>query len=95
MSLHFILRSALCLILFFATSSSSAQIFFPPVTNYSSNMYNAASQNWGLSSDVDGVLYAANNEGLLRFDGQRWEVFTLPNQILKLSMKLKKKLIYL
>ena len=86
MSLHFILRSALCLILFFATSSSSAQIFFPPVTNYSSNMYNAASQNWGLSSDVDGVLYAANNEGLLRFDGQRWEVFTLPNQTIVRSV---------
>ena len=61
------------------TSLSYGQNFFPPVTNYSSRDYNAASQNWGLSTNAEGVLYAANNEGLLRFDGQRWEVFTLPN----------------
>ena len=61
-------------------TKSYGQNFLPPVTNYNSNTYNAASQNWGLSTDQDGVLYAANNEGLLRFDGQRWDVFTLPNQ---------------
>lgn len=67
-------------VLLLSGTSNYAQNFFPPVTNYSSNTYNAASQNWGLSTDADGILYAANNEGLLRFDGQRWEVFTLPNQ---------------
>ena len=59
---------------------ASAQNFLPPVTNYNSTTYNAASQNWGLSTDSDGTLYAANNDGLLRFDGERWEVFTLPNK---------------
>lgn len=70
----------ICTFLLLCGATNYAQNFFPPVTNYSSNTYNAASQNWGLSTDQDGILYAANNEGLLRFDGQRWEVFTLPNQ---------------
>ncbi|MGO4913698.1 LuxR C-terminal-related transcriptional regulator [Leeuwenhoekiella sp. W20_SRS_FM14] len=71
------------LLLFILTLSQMrvlAQNFLPPVTSYSSSDYDAASQNWGLSTDEDGTLYAANNEGLLRFDGQRWEVFTLPNK---------------
>ncbi|RXG18280.1 hypothetical protein DSM03_101962 [Leeuwenhoekiella aestuarii] len=74
------LNRFILVVLLLSGTSNYAQNFFPPVTNYSSNTYNAASQNWGLSTDADGILYAANNEGLLRFDGQRWEVFTLPNQ---------------
>ncbi|MAW94232.1 MULTISPECIES: hypothetical protein [unclassified Leeuwenhoekiella] len=68
-----------CFFLIIFTSLSYGQNFFPPVANYSTRDYNAASQNWGLSTNRDGVLFVANNEGLLRFDGQRWEVFTLPN----------------
>ena len=33
----------------------------PPVQNYSSYEYNAASKNWGLAIDNNGELYAANN----------------------------------
>ena len=73
-------KFALLLALVLLNSAGFAQNFLPPVTNYSSKTYNAASQNWGLSTDDNGTLYAANNEGLLRFDGQRWEVFTLPNK---------------
>ena len=68
------------LVLLFGHFCSLAQNFLPPVTSYNSSDYSAASQNWGLSTDKDGTLYVANNEGLLRFDGQRWEVFTLPNK---------------
>lgn len=68
-----------CCFFLILTTLGYGQNFFPPVTNYSTRDYNAASQNWGLSTNKDGVLFVANNEGLLRFDGQRWEVFTLPN----------------
>ena len=68
------------LVLLFGHFCSLAQNFLPPVTSYNSSDYSAASQNWGLSTDKDGTLYVANNEGLLRFDGQRWELYTLPNK---------------
>ncbi|HEA29368.1 MAG TPA: Two component regulator three Y domain-containing protein [Leeuwenhoekiella sp.] len=59
---------------------ASAQKLLPPVTNYSVKTYNGASQNWGVSSDADGVIYVANNDGLLRYDGQRWQLYSLPNK---------------
>lgn len=54
-----------------------AQDLIPPIQNYSSVQYGAASQNWGISVDDNGIIYAANNEGLLRFDGLQWELFPL------------------
>ena len=59
---------------------TSAQELIPPVLNYNTKTYNAASQNWGLSSDERGFIYVANNEGLLRYDGERWTKFQLPNK---------------
>ncbi|MDT0678030.1 helix-turn-helix and ligand-binding sensor domain-containing protein [Autumnicola musiva] len=49
----------------------------PPIQNYSSVEYNAASQNWDVGIDEEGILYSANHQGLLSFDGQRWELFPL------------------
>lgn len=48
----------------------------PYVQQYKKIEYKAGNQNWGLSVDpVDGVVYAANTGGLLRFDGQQWRLF--------------------
>ncbi|HER40352.1 MAG TPA: histidine kinase, partial [Salinimicrobium catena] len=41
--------------------------------------YGGASQNWAISGDDRGIIYAANNKGLLSYDGQRWELFPLRN----------------
>ncbi|MEH6408557.1 MAG: Two component regulator three Y domain-containing protein, partial [Leeuwenhoekiella sp.] len=68
------------ILFFFFSSSILAQELIPPILNYNNKEYNAASQNWGLSSDYTSFLYAANNEGLLRYDGQRWTKFQLPNK---------------
>ncbi|MGB7843270.1 MAG: histidine kinase, partial [Salinimicrobium sp.] len=57
--------------------STTAQITSPPIQNYSSIEYDAASQNWDIAIDENGIIYAANNQGLLSYDGQRWELFQL------------------
>lgn len=59
-------------------SSLYSQQLTPPIHNYSSTEYKAASQNWDIDVDEKGVIYAANNQGLLSFDGQSWELFPLP-----------------
>ncbi len=71
-----------------------AQQLLPPVTNFSVNDYGAASQNWDVGSAEDGVVYAANNEGLLRYDGQRWQLYSLPNKTIIRSVLCVGKRIY-
>ncbi len=52
--------------------------FVPPSYNYGSNTYNAGSQNWSVAQGKDGVIYIANNDGLLSFDGVNWKLHLLP-----------------
>lgn len=52
----------------------------PPIQNYSSYEYNAASKNWGIAIDDNGELYVANNIGLLHFNGETWTLNKLPNK---------------
>ncbi|MDC6373727.1 MULTISPECIES: helix-turn-helix and ligand-binding sensor domain-containing protein [Robiginitalea] len=51
----------------------------PSIRNYGVNDYQTASKNWGLDTDSNGELYAANNKGLLHFNGEHWELYRLPN----------------
>lgn len=43
------------------------------VKNYSPKDYNAATQNWAIEQDKNGVLYVGNTTHLLSFDGKTWE----------------------
>lgn len=61
-----------------------------PVTNYAVSDYAAGTQNWQLLTTDNGWLYAANNNGLLEFDGSAWRVYglyygNLPRSIAKLG----------
>ena len=51
----------------------------PPITKYSTEDYSADNQNWMISQNKDGFIYAANNGGLLEFDGERWVKYSSPN----------------
>lgn len=51
----------------------------PRITNYTVNDYKAGNQNWSITQDNDGRVYFGNNKGVLEFDGQRWVLYTLPN----------------
>jgi len=57
-----------------------SQEFVPPIQNYSPADYSAASQNWDIALDERGVVYTANNQGLLVYDGLSWELFPLESQ---------------
>lgn len=41
----------------------------PPVTNFQKRIYQAGTQSWDIAQDAHGMLYFANNEGLLQYDG--------------------------
>jgi len=50
------------------------------IKNYGLSEYKASSQNWDLLVSPDGILYVANNSGLLTFDGNNWILYELPDK---------------
>ena len=56
------------------------------VTHYSKQDYKAGNQNWSLDADKAGFIYAANNDGLLMFDGAKWELYSNPDQTIVRSV---------
>ncbi|MCX6208232.1 MAG: triple tyrosine motif-containing protein [Bacteroidetes bacterium] len=61
-------------------------IGFPDVTNYAKYAYNGGLQNWDIKQDKNDIIYFANNEGLLTFDGTFWNLFPLPNKTIVRSV---------
>ena len=60
----------------------SAQVSFrPPVEFYGKETLRAASHNWAVAQGRPGEIYAGNDEGLLRYDGYRWELHRMPGGI--------------
>ncbi len=57
--------------------SQSAITHFPKVPliqNFNSEDYNGGVQNWDITQDARGILYVANNYGVLEFDGTNWNI---------------------
>jgi len=56
----------------------------PPVSVYTSDIYGADSQNWSVTQTKDRTMFFANSKGLLKYDGERWELLgSLNNTILR------------
>ncbi|MFZ1528535.1 MAG: two-component regulator propeller domain-containing protein [Ferruginibacter sp.] len=75
-------KAASFLWLFFMFIKLPAQnsIGLPKVQNYSRDDYKGGRQVWCIAQDSSGRIYSGNNEGLLVYDGCRWERYSLPNR---------------
>lgn len=80
-----------CLCLYWCTSFSQAEhrknspqkeyeAGHPFIQYYFPDDYAAFAQNWGAVQDSLGLLYFANGDGVLMYDGVRWKVVTLPKR---------------
>ncbi len=74
----------LLLIPFFGEGQNT--IGLPEIHNYSKIDYKAGLQNWDFKQDKNGIIYVANNEGLLSFDGSFWKLYPLPNKTIVRSV---------
>ncbi|MGB0985003.1 MAG: ligand-binding sensor domain-containing protein [Saprospiraceae bacterium] len=77
---YFFLISALFLGAFNSIFAQSSNIGTPPITNYSKEIYHAGTQNWDIAQHPNGIIYFANNGGLLEFDGVNWRCYGVSNQ---------------
>ena len=50
----------------------------PLEKHFNQKDYNGGTQSWSFDQDNTGILYVANNEGLLEFDGKTWNKFSVP-----------------
>lgn len=84
----------ICLLLLFCcicfASAQMQQLGSPSITNFSKTDYNAGTQNWSIQQDNKGIIYFANNKGLLEFDGTNWQTFPLLNGTIARSVNFDK-----
>ncbi|WP_229248092.1 triple tyrosine motif-containing protein [Dyadobacter sandarakinus] len=52
----------------------------PPLINYPASAYKAHNQNWSIDEGNDHLVYAANSDGLLEYDGGTWKLYQLPDR---------------
>lgn len=55
--------------------------FVPILKNFMPKDYLAANQNWCITQANDGLVYIANQSGMLRFDGKSWKLISLPGNL--------------
>jgi len=62
-------------------SSAAGQntIGLPLIINYGKNDFHGGAQTWDIKQDHKGLMYFANNEGLICYDGTWWKNYPLPN----------------
>jgi len=75
------------LLVFPLLSSAQNTIGLPDVINYAKKTYGAGLQTWDITQDARGIVYMANNEGLLSYDGQYWNLYPLPNRTIVRSVR--------
>ncbi|MDX9902775.1 MAG: triple tyrosine motif-containing protein [Bacteroidales bacterium] len=75
-------RNVIIILVIFPTLSLTGQfksIGVPEIWNIDRNVYSGGTQNWNIAGDEQGNIYVANNNGILRFDGEDWETFPASN----------------
>lgn len=63
----------------------------PFVQNYSKSFYQAGNQNWAVTKDERSIMYFANSEGVLTFDGRYWQLYRMPNRLVVRAVSSDKK----
>ncbi len=75
-----------CLLIAIASPSTGQinSIGYPFIKNFDRTDHQAGLQSWMISQSPDGIMYFANNEGLLEFDGTSWKLYKVPeSQIIR------------
>ncbi|RYY30335.1 MAG: transcriptional regulator [Chitinophagaceae bacterium] len=70
------------------SAGAQSYIGLRQIRNFEKQDYNGGSQNWNIRQDQNGILYFANNEGLLTYDGIYWTLFPLPNKTIVRSLEI-------
>src|SRR5215510_16210222 len=76
------LALAICPILLTAATpvrAAEREAGLPFLRNYAPKDYGQQARNWVVAQDARGVIYIGNNDGVLIYDGARWQTVRVPN----------------
>lgn len=59
---------------------------YPLIRNYSHHEFGGETQNWDVVQTELGLVYFANNAGVLEYDGRSWRLIELPSSLAVLSL---------
>ncbi|MFN8436233.1 MAG: triple tyrosine motif-containing protein [Cytophagales bacterium] len=62
------------LLFIFISCLAQEQIFVPPIKKFDIRDYQAGVENWSVVSDTNQIMYFANSEGVLEYDGISWKL---------------------
>ena len=65
------------------------------ICNFTRKDYKNQSQNWCITQDKRGIIYTANNGGLMEFDGITWREIFIPNNTVRSLVMDNKGTIYI
>jgi DNA-binding CsgD family transcriptional regulator/cbb3-type cytochrome oxidase subunit 3 len=71
-----------------------SQELLPFVENFTKSNYNGDNQVWSVTQGNDNAMYFANNHYFLRYNGVKWERYSLPNKTVIRSVFAHKERIY-
>lgn len=80
--------------IFFSFNQIVGQSLLPYIENFSKTNYGGDNQVWSLTQGEDHAMYFANNLYFLRYNGVKWERYTLPNKTIIRSVFAKGDKIY-
>lgn len=63
-------------------------IGLPQINNFTNVDYKGGNQNWDIQQDKLGIMYFANNEGLLTYNGQNWSIYPISNNTVVRSVQI-------
>jgi len=77
MKYFFKIYTSFFLLLFLAGSLYAQEL--PPINKFTPEDYDGGNQNWMIAQTPNKIIYAANNEGLLEYNGADWKIYPSPN----------------
>jgi len=82
---YFFFQIALTFISFLGIAGNG----LPDIRNFSKADYGAGTQNWSFGQSQNGLIYFANNDGLLEFDGKHWQLYKQESSFIHRSSLIK------
>ncbi|MFN8207392.1 MAG: SpoIIE family protein phosphatase [Bacteroidales bacterium] len=80
----FLFLSLLSFFIQFSTAQKASEKgYFLSIRNYTPRDYKALPQNWSIAEDRRGIIYCANAEGILEYDGTNWRKILMNGNTVK------------
>lgn len=68
------------------TSAEVSFLGIPEINYFNRRVYGGATQNWKITQADNGLIYAANNDGILEFDGSEWRLLPKATNVINRSV---------